>query len=349
MKARPETTLDRPGTLSRRHALRLATGACGIALGGLSQACSSRVPAPRSVPPNPFVEGGKPLLVVVSGEDVIAMVRKGFEVLGGARSLLAMGSERALLKGNFVAPQRYPVSTAADFAIAVGNVLRGEGFQRTPLYEVHGSRMVAALAPDSFMRRVGVFDAVTAAGMDVVAGDFLDRDEFRLVHNPAWSSDRPVGVHRAIGDGTVVVSLPSVKRHGEARFTCALKMHFGAVLMGDRLVAHKNASAGRLDFFDERLVHFADAVRPQLNVVDARALLARNGPAMSAGAEVVRDVNRIVLCGDAVATDAYCARLLAQHDETFDVSMIDRQLATASKLGLGVADLDRIKVVEVAA
>ena len=47
-----------------------------------------------------------------------------------------------------------------------------------------------------------------------------------------------------------------------------------------------------------------------------------------------------------VATDAYCARLLARHDPTFSVEMIDRQLKHASDLGLGTADLGAVKVVE---
>lgn len=135
-----------------------------------------------------------------------------------------------------------------------------------------------------------------------------------------------------------------MKRHGSARFTSALKIHFGSVSMADRMVAHKNERTR--GYFDQRLVHFADAVKPQLNIVDARALLARNGPGLGAGAEVVTGVNRLILCGDMVASDAYCARLLARYDPTFSVEMINRQLKHATELGLGTADLDAVKVVE---
>jgi hypothetical protein len=50
-----------------------------------------------------------------------------------------------------------------------------------------------------------------------------------------------------------------------------------------------------------------------------------------------------------VATDAYCARLMAEYDSTFSPEMIDPQLRHAVALGLGTADLDAVKIVEVRA
>ena len=97
----------------------------------------------------------------------------------------------------------------------------------------------------------------------------------------------------------------------------------------------------------QRLVHFADAVRPQLNVVDARAILARSGPGLGRGAEVIQGVNKLILSGDMVAVDAYCARLMAQHDDTFALDTVASQLKHAATLGLGKADLDAVKIVEI--
>jgi uncharacterized protein (DUF362 family) len=336
------------GGQGRRHFLRqvmqAGAGVSGAALlGGLGSGCGMRVPACKSVPHNLFVEGGRPLLVSVEGEDLGAMLKAGLEALGGLDKLRGLGRE-AILKGNYVAPQPYPVTTPADFIVAVSRAMKGEGFQRTTLFEAHGSRLVPALAPEAGMRKVGVFDEVQRQGVEVIAADFFERDDFKLVRNPAWPIASPVAVHRVIDEAPVLVSLPVVKRHGSARFTCALKMHFGSVAMSDRLVAHKNER--NPGYFDQRLVHFADAAKPQLNLVDARVLLARSGPSLSAASEVVKGVNRIVLCGDMVATDAYCARLMARYDPTFAVEMIDRQLKHASELGLGTADLEAVKVVE---
>jgi uncharacterized protein (DUF362 family) len=328
---------------NRRDVLRLGAGVSGALLAGLGGACGFRAAACRSVAPNPFQEGGRPLLVMVEGEDLSAMLRSGIEALGGLDKLAPLGRE-ALLKGSYVAPQPYPVTTAADFVVAVADAFKAAGFRRTTLFESHGSHLSPGFAPETFMRRLGVLDQVTRQGVEVLAPDFFENDQFRPVRNPAWSIQQPVAVHRKLYDAGVVVGLPVVKRHGAARFTCALKLHFGSVSMADRLVAHKNE--GRRGFFEQRLVHFADAVKPQLNVVDARAILARSGPTLSGGGEVVRGVNRIILCGDMVATDAYCARLMAERDPTFSTDMIDTQLRLAQDLGLGTADLARVKVVE---
>ncbi len=336
------TGCDRRGFLRRA----LEAGAGASLLGGLGSGCGLRVPACKSVPPNLFVEGGRALLVSVEGEDLAAMLKAGLAALGGLDRLRGLGRD-AVLKGSFVTPQPYPVTTAADLIVGVSKAMKAEGFQRTTLFEAHGSRLVPALAPEAGMRRVGVYDEVRRQGVDVLAADFFERDDFKLVRNPAWPIASPVAVHRVIHEAPVIVSLPPVKRHSAARFTSALKIHFGSVSMSDRLVAHKNERAPA--YFDQRLVHFADAAKPQLNLVDARALLARNGPGLSAGAEVVKGVNRIVLCGDMVAADAYCARLLARHDPTFSVEMIERQLKHASDLGLGTADLDAVKVGELRA
>lgn len=331
---------------SRRDLLRLSAGASGALLAGVSEtACRVGIPPCKSVPPNPFTQNGRPLLVVVTGEDIAAMVEKGIEVLGGLDRLVSLGRE-ALLKANYVTDQPYPVTTAADHILAVATPFKRAGFARTPLFEAHGSHIVPPMAPEAFMRSVGVYDRVTEAGVEVQACDFFERDDFRLVRNPRWSIDAAVAIHKKVHDAGVVVSLPVLKRHAGARLTCALKMHFGAVGIADRLVAHKNEGQ---EYFDHRLVHFADAVKPQLTIVDARTILTRNGPSMSAGAEIVKGVDRIVLCGDMVATDAYCARLMAEHDPTFSPEMIDPQFQHASALGLGTADLDSVKIVEVRA
>jgi len=273
------------------------------------------------------------------------MLRAGVEALGGLDKLTSLGRE-AVFRGNFVSPQPYPVTTPADFISAVGGVMRESGFRRTVLFDSHGTKLVASSSPDWILNKLGIIDKLKGSGVEVDARDFLERGETQLVQNPAWPIASPVAVHKMIHDAGVVVSLPVLKRHGTARFTCALKMHFGSVGMADRIVTHKNEASG---YLDQRLVHFADAAKPQLTIVDARTILTRRGPTISAGGQVVRGVNKIILCGDMVATDAYCARLMAKHDPTFSVDMIARQLKHATELKLGTADLDQVEIIEVRA
>jgi uncharacterized protein (DUF362 family) len=339
---------DEARGLNRRDLFRLGMGAGTALLAGVYSGCHLQPAACREVPPNPFTHAGRPLLVAVEGEDLSAMLRAGLEVLEGLDKLLPFGRE-AVFRGNYVSPQPYPVTTAPEFITAVSREMKACGFGRTTLFDTHGSALVKAMAPDAILRKLGIHDHLEKDGIEVVARDFLDASEFRPVRNSAWKNPSPVGVHRMLHEAGVIISLPVVKRHGAARFTCALKMHFGSVAMADRIITHKKGQAGDSEYLDERLVAFADAVRPQLNIVDARAILTRSGPTLSAGGRVVPFVNRIILCGDMVATDAYCARLMAEHDDTFSLDMVSRQLATATKLKLGTADLDAVRVVEIKA
>jgi uncharacterized protein (DUF362 family) len=334
--------------LDRRGFLCLGAGALAAASGAFEWGRTLTTRACKSAPPNPFAAAGKPLLVVVEGEDLHAMVRAGIEALGGLEPLAKLGSE-AIFRGNYVMSQPYPVTTDPEFVLAVAAELKRAGVSKTSLFDTTGTRLSATIPPDHILRRLGVLDKLTQGGVPVLARDFLDPDEFVFVRNPAWPIAKPVAVHRLLHEAPIVVSLPVVKRHQWVNFTCALKMHFGSVAMADRMLVHTEDSDGRSGLMQQRLVHFADAVRPQLNIVDARAILARSGPGLGGGAEVVPGVNKLILSGDMVAVDAYCARLMAQHDETFTLDMIARQLRHAAALGLGKADLDAVKVVEIRA
>lgn len=191
-----EGGFGRDRRLFLRRMMELGASISGAALlGGLGSGCGMRVAACKSVPPNVFVEGGRPLLISVEGEDLLAMLTAGLEALGGLGRLRGLGRE-AILKGSYVTPQAYPVTTAADLIIAVSKAMRGEGFERTTLFEAHGTRLVPALAPEEGMRRVGVFDAVRHHGVEVLAADFFERDDFKLVRNPAWPIASAVAVHR---------------------------------------------------------------------------------------------------------------------------------------------------------
>lgn len=335
--------------LDRRDFLRLGAGALATAAAGFESGCRLATRACKSAPPNPFVAAGKPLLVVVEGEDMPAMLHAGIEALGGLDPLTKMGRE-VVFRGNYVMPQPYPVTTDPDFVLAAAAELKRAGMSKTSLFDTHGTRLSAALPPEHIMGRLGVLDKLTQGGVPVLARDFVDPHEFVYVQNPAWPIAKPVAVHRILHEAPVVVSLPVLKRHrGGANFTCSLKMHFGSVAMSDRLLLHRKDDDGRAGVFQQRLVHFADAVKPQLNIVDARAILTRGGPGLGGGAEIVRGVNKLILSGDMAAIDSYCARLLAQHDKTFTPDMAIPALKHATALRLGNADPDAVKIVEIRA
>ncbi|HYA63150.1 MAG TPA: hypothetical protein VED66_08095, partial [Candidatus Sulfotelmatobacter sp.] len=137
--------------LDRRGFLRLGAGVLATASAAFEWGCNLTTRACKSVP-NPFVAAGKPLLVVVEGEDLGAMLRAGIEALGGLDPLAKLGRE-AIFRGNYVASQPYPVTTAPDFVLAVAAELKRAGLSKTSLFDAHGTRLGATIPPEHILRR----------------------------------------------------------------------------------------------------------------------------------------------------------------------------------------------------
>ena len=93
------------------------------------------------------------------------------------------------------------------------------------------------------------------------------------------------------------------------------------------------------------VIEIAGVVNPDLNIVDARTVLTVGGPRYSSGVPV--DANKIVLCGDMVATDAYCSDILSAHDPDFTLDMAMPIIGRAEYLGLGTSDLSEVEVIEI--
>ncbi|GAB4336924.1 MAG: hypothetical protein Kow0099_10130 [Candidatus Abyssubacteria bacterium] len=331
---------------SRRDFIRAAAvGTAGAAFASGLAGCGSGSQTPRVGLGNMFTENGKPLLAAVEGADLGAMLDAGIAAMGGLEKLVK--GKTVVLKPNIVASQPYPVTTDIEMVLAVSERLRGAGAQSITVCDAAGGGVARA---EKF-NALNYPSRLEEAGILLDATDFSDRLSHVFVSKDAWRSHPTIGVVKTIYRADVVISLPVVKRHGSARFTCALKNHFGSVFFPLRQVAHnkQRSAADGTEFFDTALAEFADAVRPELNIVDARTLLVRGGPTLSGAAEVKPGVNRLVLCGDMLATDIYCSQLMQEYDETFSPDMISIQLEAADKLGLGARNLNNVVIKEIVA
>ena len=330
-------------SVSRRDFIRVAAvGAAGTAVAGSQIACSAGSEAPRQGLGNIFMEGDKPLLVAVEGEDLGKMLEAGLDALGGLEKLVA--GKNVVLKPNLVASQPPPVTTPIEMVVAVGKHAQAAGAASLIACDCNakGVSKAAKFVANDYP------DRLKEAGIAMDAVDFADRISHVFVTNQSWTAHPTIGVVKTLHEADVIISLPMVKRHGSARLTCALKNHFGSVYGPLRFVAHrKQEKEGDVAFFDAALAEFADSVRPELNIVDGRTLLIKNGPTMEGAAEAKPGVNRIILCGDMVATDVYCSQLMAENDDTYSTDMISLQIEIAQKLGLGVGDLKDVVVKEI--
>jgi uncharacterized protein (DUF362 family) len=333
--------------VSRRDFIRTtAMGAAGAAIAGSQLGCSVGSELPRAGLGNMFMEGDRPLLVVVEGDSLSKMLEVGIDAIGGLNRLVS--GKKVVLKPNVLNSEPPPITTPVETVISIGKYAQSGGAASITACDANSSASARAVKFEG----LGYPEPFKKAGFKMDAVGFDETISHVFVEKSTWRSHPKIGVVKTLHEADVVINIPVVKRHGGARFTCALKNHFGSVYGSLRFVAHgklnKEGDAGK-EFFDVALAEFADAVRPELNIVDARTLLTRAGPSMSPNSEVKEGVNRIILCGDMVATDVYCAQLMADNDETFSPDMITTQIETAVKLGLGAGDLKDVVVKEIIA
>ena len=304
---------------------------------------------------------GKPLLVIVEGSDVDAMVDAGLAAIGGLGRVIG-GHREVLLKPNTNQRDPFPSITDPATIRAVARHCRAAGAQRVAVHEDHKRELDYYYEPSEL------------AGMDITLSHAPTRDDFVLVEFGKWRGDMPVPpipddstngmltrlrgyepeheprlrVARDVQLAPVVINMPVLKRHFAGQITSALKNHFGSVYGPHRWLAHASLDTDR-DYYDRKLVEFASAVRPELTITDVRSIQAVAGPNRSADTRIVEGVNRLIVTGDMVAADVVAMDLMKRHDATFSAkneAIVRRQHEHAEELGLGCSDLSKFEVLD---
>lgn len=299
---------------------------------------------------NPFLRDGKPLLVVVEGNNLRMMLEAGFKSLPEFEAALK-NRKRIVLKPNATAAEPYPVTT--DVGLLKELLVFVKQYSRAQL-SIMDSTSYAGLTAYRIFSKLGYFSLGKEENVRVLSIDPTLGSYFRKVKSLSWEINPSFLTNSIIQESDFIINLAIPKRHHTADFTCGLKNNFGCTYDSFRMSAH--AKAGKKNnkgekIFDQSLVEFADAVRPELTIIDARSILIKSGPTFRPSqSEIKNNVNRLIICGDMVATDAYCAELLAKYDESFEKEMrLARQLAYAERLGLGIKDLSQVEIIEVTA
>ena len=292
---------------------------------------------PRERIANPFVTpDGRPILVCVKGTNFKQMLIAGLSAIGGLDKLIG-NHQDVLIKPNCVYTEEYPTTSDIDSIVATIESVR---------MVTSGAINVGdagAINNQDIYRFLQLYQAITQAG-----GTLITFSDVYDVRRDTWEPDIPdFKVYTDIYDAPLIVNLCSLKRHYKAFLTCAIKHHVGTISG-----PYRTDTRYYIHTFPDRSIEFlhilaelAGLINPELSIVDARSIMAINGPLLSYGGEI-REVNKIVICGDMVATDAYCAQLMEENDETFNAHRIQPTLQRAEELGLGIADLRRVKIIE---
>lgn len=266
----------------------------------------------------------QPIVVVAEKDKPAELVRKAIKALGGMGRFIKKGN-RVLIKPN-IAFARPPEGAATTNPEVVAELVQ--------LCFEAGAREVIVLDYTLDPARItyemsGIAKAAEAKGARMV---YVSPRDFVPIEVPKGKilSAYDVRVLKQVLDADVFINVPIAKTHGSARLTLGMKNLMGVIQ--DRGSWHRSGD------LHQCIADFVTAVKPHLTVIDAIRILASGGPK---GPGRVEQKDTIIASTDVVAADAYAATLFGLTPN--DVPHIIK----AAELGVGVADLKRVKIVKV--
>ena len=262
------------------------------------------------------------------------MLEAGLEVIGGLSRLITNNRD-VLIKPNLMESSVYPwISSKASIVDIIAEV------RKVTAGAINVGDMSYEETAEVY-RRLDIESAVAHSG-----GTLLMFSNTYKVRRDTWDAHKPdFEVYSAVYNAPVIINTPVLKRHSLAGLTCAVKCNVGTI-KGSGATFTREYMHYRSPNFLAEIAEVAGLINPDLNIVDARSIVTQTGPFYSQQGPKV-DTDIIVICGDIVATDAYCARLMEENDPSFSQSQIQVTLERAEQLGLGISDLNEVEILEV--
>ncbi|MEJ2006856.1 MAG: DUF362 domain-containing protein [Acidobacteriota bacterium] len=313
---------------TRREAIlkMMRVGGLGAATAGAGLWLQSRSRRPEertvlSFRPNFTVppDDSLPEMVVATGDEPGALVRRAVEELGGIRRFIAR-SDVVVIKPN-VAWDRTPAQAANTNPDVVAEMVRlclEAGAKKVVVTDVSCNE------PRRCFGRSGIGRASKTAGAEVILPEARRFKEVNLrgdvlgvwpILDPFLKADK-------------VINIPVAKHHDLTGVTLGMKNWYG-ILGGMRQRLHQH--------IHESLADLADFMRPTLTLIDAYRVLVRNGPTGGSLNDVL--VKKTLVAGtDPVALDAFVARAYWNLDPR-----TLRYLTLAQARGLGKVDFESVR------
>ena len=297
--------------------------------------------------PNPFMAGGKPLVIIVEGDDYTKMLAKALKEIGGFSKF---GTDKSvLLKPNFIRDIKteYPVTTCPKAVLETVDVLFKEGFKEITVGE---SRNIKDGKPVGMFNYGGVNAAAEKRGFKTTG---LIDEEVVKVTSDKWNILPQVGVYKRLYDTDIIINMPVVKEHLMTGFTCALKNNMGSIdeptcmLMhywGDKYKKlHDSMPREKVhQRLSKSIAEAAHAVSPELTIIDARKVLAKSHLEMPRGKVVA--ANKLIVSGDQLAADVIAAEVFKEVHPELDLKFTVETFKLAEELGIGSADKSRMVI-----
>jgi len=264
---------------------------------------------------------GLPDLVGVINGTATEMFEKGIKELGGMGSFVKKG-QIVVVKPNigWNVTKDLGANTDPDLVGAIIKSAYASGAKKVYVFDNTCNNW------KSCYKNSGIEEAVLKNGGFMMPGNH--EENYKAVKIPGAKYLKDVKVHELYLDADVIINVPTLKHHGGARMTSAIKNLMGVVW--DRRMWHK------LDL-QQCIGEFPLIRKPDLNIVDAYTVMMKNGPRGISKADVALKKMQI-LSRDMVAADSASAAIME-----FESSYIP-YIGIAAKLGLGIEDLSKLSI-----
>jgi uncharacterized protein (DUF362 family) len=268
-----------------------------------------------SLPPLPFD------LVAIRNGEPEAMFDRGIEALGGMKAFVKKG-QKVVIKPNIgwdVSPERAGNTNPKLVARVVEQCLNA-GAKEVYVFDHTCDNWQRCY------RTSGIEEAAKRAGAKIAPGG--SESYYQSVTVPGASILKTTKEHELILGSDVFINLPVLKSHSSTRVTVAMKNLMGNVW--DRGFWHGN---------DVHLciTEYATYRKPALNIVDAYAVMKRNGP-RGVSIDDVQTMKAQLISTDIVAVDAAATKLFG-----LDPAQV-RHIAMGAEKGIGRIDLDKLNI-----
>ncbi|MCD6574216.1 DUF362 domain-containing protein [Candidatus Aerophobetes bacterium] len=259
-------------------------------------------------------------------EEVDRAVKESVKLIGGLEGIIHKG-DRVLLKVNMLNadPPEKAVTTHPAVVRAVVKLVK----------EVGGVPFLGEASGIAYRYEEAKKAWEITGFKEVAEEEDVEIVNFQQIKEIDNSKNRKVPllhIAKEVIDADVIVTLPKLKTHSFALFTGAIKNLYGTIPGFRKKELH--AIAPTPGEFAELMADILTAVYPELAIMDAIVGMEGNGPA--AGSP--RKIGLVLASRDPVAIDAVASSIIGC--DPLDVDII----RVASERGLGVAELDKIKI-----
>jgi uncharacterized protein (DUF362 family) len=268
-----------------------------------------------------------PRVVVVRGTDVRKMLLAALPVFKGLERIVK--GKKVLLKPNmsFKNPAAWGNNTNPEVAAALATLISEAG--ATSIFAVdhtmgQGGQSIQTCGVGPALQKVKNVRVISAH----------NKGEYVKKRVPKGKQLKTVELPQIVTTADVIINCPVAKQHAATKASFGLKNLMG--LVWDRRHMHEEIN------LHQGIADLATILTPTLTVIDATRVMVNNGPQ---GPGKVETLNTIIVSTDPVAADAVALGLTQWNNQNLTVRDV-QHIQNAALLGLGVADLSKIKIIK---